>query len=49
MQGQRVLYTGAAGGLGCETTLELLAAGAEVYSIDLDQAKNSPRKSATMC
>ncbi len=40
MTGRTVLYTGAAGGLGQGSTLALLAAGAEVYSIDLDHGKN---------
>jgi len=37
--GRRVLYTGAAGGLGLETTLLLLEAGAEVVAVDNDPAK----------
>ncbi len=40
MSGRRVLYSGAAGGLGHGTTLALLRAGAEVYSIDHDHSKN---------
>lgn len=40
LSGQRILYTGAAGGLGHQTTLELLAAGAEVFALDHDHAKN---------
>ncbi|TKW67101.1 MAG: SDR family oxidoreductase [Paracoccus denitrificans] len=39
--GRRILYTGASGGLGHQTTLDLLAAGAEVYAIDRDHAKNA--------
>lgn len=39
MDGQVVLYTGAAGGLGLETTLELLARGATVIAVDNDAAK----------
>lgn len=34
-----VLYTGAAGGLGLETTLEILAEGARVYALDNDAQK----------
>ena len=44
MTGRRVLYTGAAGGLGQGTTLALLDAGAEVYSIDRDHKKNTDLK-----
>ncbi|ASM74568.1 MULTISPECIES: SDR family NAD(P)-dependent oxidoreductase [Roseobacteraceae] len=40
LAGRRVLYTGAAGGLGHQTTLEMLAAGAEVFAIDRDHSKN---------
>jgi len=40
LDGRRVLYTGAAGGLGHQTTLALLAAGAEVLALDRDHAKN---------
>lgn len=40
MSGRRVVYTGAAGGLGHGTTLSLMEAGAEVFSIDLDHSKN---------
>ena len=32
LAGRRVLYTGASGGLGHQTTLDLLAAGAEVFA-----------------
>lgn len=39
MKGRVVLYTGAAGGLGLETTLLLLARGATVVAIDNDRAK----------
>ncbi len=39
MSGRRVLYTGAAGGLGHHTTLELLGAGAEVLALDYDAEK----------
>lgn len=37
--GRRILYTGAAGGLGLGATLEFLALGAEVIAIDNDAAK----------
>jgi len=37
--GRRILYTGAAGGLGLETTLALLEARAEVIAVDNDPAK----------
>ncbi|MFU8865437.1 MAG: SDR family NAD(P)-dependent oxidoreductase [Rhodobacterales bacterium] len=40
LAGKRVLYTGAAGGLGHQTTLALLAAGAEVFALDRDHSKN---------
>ncbi|SEL30747.1 SDR family NAD(P)-dependent oxidoreductase [Pacificibacter marinus] len=40
MQGRRVLYTGASGGLGHQTTLDLLATGATVFAIDRDHSKN---------
>lgn len=36
MAGRRVLYTGAAGGLGVETTLAMLEAGASVIALDHD-------------
>ncbi|ALM51199.1 SDR family NAD(P)-dependent oxidoreductase [Halomonas huangheensis] len=36
LSGKRILYTGAAGGLGLETTLEMLAMGAMVIAIDND-------------
>lgn len=39
MKGRVVLYTGAAGGLGLETTLLLLERGATVVAIDNDLAK----------
>lgn len=39
VEGRRILYTGAAGGLGLETTLALLEAGAEVIAVDNDPAK----------
>lgn len=37
--GKTILYTGAAGGLGTETTLAFLRAGAKVVAIDNDHAK----------
>lgn len=37
--GKTILYTGAAGGLGTETTLQFLRAGAKVVVIDNDHAK----------
>lgn len=37
--GRTILYTGAAGGLGLQTTLHLLAAGALVVAVDNDAAK----------
>ena len=40
LKGRRVLYTGASGGLGHRTTLDLLNAGAEVYALDRDHSKN---------
>ena len=41
LTGRRILYTGASGGLGHRTTLDLLAAGAEVFALDRDQGKNA--------
>ena len=40
LAGRRVLYTGASGGLGHQTTLDMLAAGAEVFALDRDHSKN---------
>ncbi|WP_121066039.1 SDR family NAD(P)-dependent oxidoreductase [Chachezhania antarctica] len=40
LAGRRVLYTGAAGGLGHRTTLDMLEAGAEVFALDRDHTKN---------
>lgn len=40
LAGRRVLYTGASGGLGHQTTLDLLSAGATVYALDRDHSKN---------
>lgn len=39
LEGRTILYTGAAGGLGLETTLELLRSGAKVVAIDNDANK----------
>jgi 3-oxoacyl-[acyl-carrier protein] reductase len=39
LAGKNILYTGAAGGLGLETTLELLRSGARVVAIDNNPAK----------
>jgi len=39
LAGRTVLYTGAAGGLGLETTLSLLRTGARVVAVDNDPAK----------
>jgi NAD(P)-dependent dehydrogenase (short-subunit alcohol dehydrogenase family) len=39
MQGKTILYTGGAGGLGLETTMHFLDAGARVAVIDRDKAK----------
>lgn len=43
MDGRVVLYTGAAGGLGLKTTLELMARGAVVIAVD-----NDPKKAAAL-
>lgn len=40
MIGKRILYTGAAGGLGFPTTLALLSQGAEVIVLDRDHSRN---------
>ncbi|MFV0411286.1 MAG: SDR family NAD(P)-dependent oxidoreductase [Paracoccus sp. (in: a-proteobacteria)] len=40
LTGRCILYTGASGGLGHQTTLDLLGAGAEVIALDRDHAKN---------
>ncbi|MDW6025415.1 SDR family oxidoreductase [Mesorhizobium sp. BAC0120] len=37
--GKTILYTGAAGGLGTETTLQFLRAGAQVIAVDNDHGK----------
>lgn len=39
LEGRTILYTGAAGGLGLETTLEMLRSGARVIAIDNNPAK----------
>lgn len=47
MKGRTVLYTGAAGGLGLDTTLLLIERGATVVAIDNDLAKVEALKAAT--
>ncbi len=39
MRGRTILYTGAAGGLGFQTTLNFLEMGATVVAVDRDEAK----------
>lgn len=39
LEGRTVLYTGAAGGLGLETTVEMLRSGARVIAVDNNPAK----------
>jgi len=39
LEGRTILYTGAAGGLGLETTLEMLRSGARVVAVDNNPAK----------
>jgi len=39
LEGRTILYTGAAGGLGLETTLDMLRSGAKVVAIDNDANK----------
>jgi NAD(P)-dependent dehydrogenase (short-subunit alcohol dehydrogenase family) len=39
LEGRAILYSGAAGGLGLETTLHLLRTGARVIAVDIDEAK----------
>lgn len=46
MKGRTILYTGAAGGLGLETTLLLIECGATVVAIDNDLAKVEALKAA---
>ncbi len=45
LTGRKVLYTGASGGLGIDTTIALLENGAEVIAIDRDQLKNEQLRS----
>ncbi len=45
LTGRRVLYTGASGGLGIDTTIALLENGAKVIAIDRDQLKNEQLRS----
>ncbi|MBB4120947.1 SDR family NAD(P)-dependent oxidoreductase [Martelella radicis] len=45
-QGRRILYTGAAGGLGLPASLALMQAGAEVIVLDNDPAKIAALKAA---
>jgi NAD(P)-dependent dehydrogenase (short-subunit alcohol dehydrogenase family) len=44
--GKVILYTGAAGGLGTETTLAFLRSGATVVAVDNDPAKNAALQAA---
>jgi NAD(P)-dependent dehydrogenase (short-subunit alcohol dehydrogenase family) len=44
--GRTILYTGAAGGLGFDTTLAFLGAGATVVAIDNDKAKTDRLRAA---
>jgi NAD(P)-dependent dehydrogenase (short-subunit alcohol dehydrogenase family) len=46
LDGKVVLYTGAAGGLGQQTTLKLMARGATVVAVDNDSAKVADLKAA---
>lgn len=46
LSGRRVLYTGAAGGLGLPTTLKLLDAGARVVVLDNDPSKIAQLRTA---
>ena len=46
MRGRTVLYTGAAGGLGLPTTVNLLESGARVVAVDHDEAKIADLKAA---
>ena len=39
LAGKTILYTGAAGGLGHDTTLHMLASGARVVAVDIDETK----------
>jgi NAD(P)-dependent dehydrogenase (short-subunit alcohol dehydrogenase family) len=40
LEGRRVLYTGASGGLGLQTSIDMLQEGAEVFAVDRDHSKN---------
>jgi NAD(P)-dependent dehydrogenase (short-subunit alcohol dehydrogenase family) len=46
LAGRTILYTGAAGGLGLETTLEMLRSGARVVAVDNNPAKVAALKDA---
>jgi len=46
LEGRTILYTGAAGGLGLETTLEMLRSGARVIAVDNNPAKVAALKDA---
>lgn len=46
LAGRTILYTGAAGGLGLETTVEMLRSGAKVIAIDNNPAKVAALKDA---
>ena len=46
LAGKTILYTGAAGGLGHDTTLHMLATGARVVVIDIDETKIASLESA---
>ena len=48
IKGRRVFYTGGAGGLGKDTTLRMLAAGAQVIVLDNDDAKIERLKQAVV-
>lgn len=47
LAGKTILYTGAAGGLGHDTTLHLLASGARVVAVDIDETKIAALEAAT--
>lgn len=47
LEGRTILYTGAAGGLGLETTVEMLRSGAKVIAVDNNPAKVAALKEAT--
>ncbi len=46
LEGRTILYTGAAGGLGLETTIEMLRSGARVVAVDNNAAKVAALKEA---